>query len=170
MAERDTATGDLGLVQAFVNTLDIQPGTEELKDPNTLHDWLVAKALMEPSRPVAESDLKHARALREAMRSVIGANSGQRVYPVALATLNEAAIASRLRMRFGADGRARLEPEESGPVGAMRRVVASLYAAMQTDEWVLLKLCRSDTCRGEFFDGSKNHSSGVATTAACANG
>ena len=55
MAERETATGDLGLVQAFVNTLDIQPGTEELKDPNTLHDWLVAKALMEPARPVAVS-------------------------------------------------------------------------------------------------------------------
>ena len=169
MAERETATGDLGLVQAFVNTLDIQPGTEELKDPNTLHDWLVAKALMEPARPVAESDLKHARALREAMRSVIGANSGQRVYPVALATLNEAAIASRLRMRFGADGRARLEPEESGPVGAMGRLVASLYAAMQTEEWERLKLCNSDTCRWAFFDRSKNHSSRWCTMSSCGN-
>src|SRR5438067_13555678 len=90
MAERDTATGDLGLVQAFVNTLDIQPGTEEIKDPNTLQDWLVAKGLMTPARPVAESDLKHALALREAMRSVIGGNSGQRGYLLAVAKLHDA--------------------------------------------------------------------------------
>jgi predicted RNA-binding Zn ribbon-like protein len=100
---------------------------------------------------------------------VIGGNSGQRIYPVDLATLNEAANASRLRMRFGADGKARLEPEAGGAVGAMGRLVASFYSAMQTEDWARLKLCSSDTCRWAFFDRSKNHSSRWCTMASCGN-
>ena len=169
MPERDKATGDLGLVQAFVNTLDLVPGTEELQDPNTLGAWLVAKGLMRPGEPVDEGDLKHALAVREAMRAVIGGNSGRKVYPVEVATLNEAAGASGLRMRFGRDGKPRLEPEAAGPVGAMGRLVASLYSAMQDDDWNKLKLCSDDGCRWAFFDRSKNHSSRWCTMETCGN-
>lgn len=170
MSERETATGDLGLVQAFVNTLDMEPGTEDLPDPGRLRDWLVARRLLDAAGPPLEaSDLKHAVALREAMRGVVGANSGLRVYPVDLATLNEAAVASRLRIRFGADGRPRLEPEAGGVVGAMGRLVATLYAAMQSDDWDRLRLCGSETCRWVFFDRSRNHSSRWCTMATCGN-
>src|ERR671923_888090 len=170
MSERETATGEVGLVQAFVNTLDMEPGTEELKDPDSLRDWLVAKGLMEERTQTAdEADLKHAHALREAMRSVIGGNSGMRVFPVDLATLNEAATASRLRVKFGPDGTPRLEPEAVGVVGAMGRLVATLYSAMQSADWERLKLCGSGTCRWAFYDRSKNHSSRWCTMASCGN-
>src|SRR5262245_48610820 len=135
MSERESATGELGLVQAFVNTVDFEPGVEELKDPNTLRDWLVARGLLETNDPVDESNLRHAIAVREAMRGVIGANTGLRVFPVDLATLNQAAAESRLRMRFGRGGRPRLEPEATGAVGAIGRLVSSLYAAMQQEDW-----------------------------------
>src|SRR5437879_8263892 len=158
MSERETARGELGLVQAFVNTVDMVPLKEELTDPNTLKAWLVANGLLDAGHPVGESDLKHAIAIREAMRGVIGGNSGYPVYPVALATLNQAATASRLRMRFAPDGRPRLEPEASGAVGAMGRLVATLYSAMQGEDWERLKLCRSRECRWAFYDRSKNHS------------
>src|SRR2546421_510153 len=36
MADREKATGDLGLIQAFVNTVDLMPLHEQLQDPNTL--------------------------------------------------------------------------------------------------------------------------------------
>ena len=169
MSERERATGDLGLVQAFVNTLDLLPGTEELTDPNTLGAWLVANGLMRVGESVDESDLKHAVALREAVRAVIGGNSGRQVYPVEVATLNEAANASRLRMRFGRDGKARLEPEQTGPVGAMGRLVAALYSAMQDEDWEHLKLCSDDSCRWAFYDRSKNHSSRWCTMESCGN-
>ncbi|MEO8744201.1 MAG: ABATE domain-containing protein [Candidatus Dormibacter sp.] len=169
MAERETATGELGLVQAFVNTVDFQDGPEELRDPNTLKAWLVAVGLMDGSQAVGETDLKHAIALREAMRGVIGANTGLPVYPVDVATLNEAAAASRLRMRFGADGKPRLEPAVPGPIGAMGRLVASLYAAMEDEGWSRLKLCGSGSCRWAFYDRSKNHSSRWCTMASCGN-
>jgi predicted RNA-binding Zn ribbon-like protein len=169
MSERETAAGELGLVQAFVNTLDVLPGDEQLKDPNTLKSWLVAKRLMDASQPVEDSDLKHALAVREAMRGVIGGNTGQRVFPVDVATLNGAAAASRLRMRFGPDGKPRLEPEVSGAVGALGRLVAALYSAMQDESWRRLKLCGSAECRWAFYDRSKNRSSRWCTMASCGN-
>src|SRR5438094_7688641 len=169
MAERETAAGELGLVQAFVNTVDLMPGKEELIDPNTIQAWLVANGLMDTGQPVDESDLKHALAVREAMRGVIGGNTGLKVYPVEIATLNEAAVASRLRMRFGRGGKPRLEPEVAGAVGALGRLVATLYSAMQAPDWERLKLCDSDPCRWAFFDRSKNHSSRWCTMASCGN-
>jgi predicted RNA-binding Zn ribbon-like protein len=169
VADRDTAPGYLGLVQAYVNTVDLQDGPEELSDQNTLGAWLVAHDLMEPGQPVSDEDLKHALAVREAIRGVIGANSGGRVYPVDVAVLNEAAAASRLRARFGADGKARLEPEASGVEGAMGRVVAAVYTAMAEQSWSRLKLCGSQTCRWVFYDLSRNHSSRWCTMASCGN-
>ncbi|HET9781385.1 MAG TPA: CGNR zinc finger domain-containing protein [Candidatus Dormibacteraeota bacterium] len=169
MADRERATGDLGLVQSFVNTLDVLPGTEELRDPDALAAWLVANGLMREGEPADAADLKHAIALREAMRAIVGGNNGRQVYPVDVATLNEAAGASRLRMRFGRDGKPRLEPEATGPVGAMGRLVAALYSAMQDDGWERLKLCTDDGCRWAFYDRSKNHSSRWCSMASCGN-
>jgi predicted RNA-binding Zn ribbon-like protein len=169
MADRDTATGVLGLVEAFVNTVDLQDGPEELTHPNTLEAWLVAHELMEPGQPVSEADLKHAIAVREAIRGVIGANTGGKVYPLDVATLNEAAAASRLRARFGADGKARLEPEAGGVDGAMGRIVASVFTSMADEGWSRLKLCGSPTCRWAFYDRSRNHSSRWCTMATCGN-
>ena len=169
MAERETASGEIGLIQAFVNTVDIQDGPELLTDQNTLRDWLVAHGLMSAAANVDPSDFKHAIAVREAMRGVIGGNSGLAVYPVDLATLNEAATASRPRIRFGPGGKARLEPEATGAVGALGRLVLTLYSAMQNPDWDRLKLCGSETCRWAFFDRSKNHSSRWCTMASCGN-
>src|SRR2546427_2585259 len=169
MAERETAAGELGLVQAFVNTVDLMPGKEELTDPNTLHAWLVANRLMDSGQPVDESDLKHALAVREAMRGVIGGNTGSKVYPVDIATLNEAAVASRLRMRFGRGGKPRLEPEAAGALGALRRLGATLYSAMQGPDWEAFKLCNSDPFPWAFYDRSRNHSSRWCAMASCGN-
>ena len=169
MADRDIATGTLGLVQAFVNTVDLQDGPEELSHPAVLGAWLEAHQLMESGEAVSEADLRHAIAVREAIRGVIGANTGGKVYPLDVATMNEAATASRLRARFGADGKARLEPEAGGVEGAMGRVVAAVFTAMADDDWSRLKLCSSPTCRWVLYDSSRNRSSRWCTMATCGN-
>jgi predicted RNA-binding Zn ribbon-like protein len=169
MAERETADGSLGLVQAYVNSVDLQDGPEEFTDAAHLGAWLSAHGLLGAGTPVEPLDLQHAIALREALRGLIGANSGGRVYPVDVATLNEAAAASRLRARFGSDGRARLEPEAGGVTGALGRVVAATFAAMDDPDWGRLKLCGSPACRWAFFDRSRNHSSRWCTMATCGN-
>jgi predicted RNA-binding Zn ribbon-like protein len=169
MADRETATGTLGLVQAFVNTADLELGTDRLGDPNTLGDWLVSKGLMTAARPANDADLKHAIALREAIRGAIGANSGGSIYPVDLGTLNGAVSASRLLPRFGPDRKARLEPQADGVEGALGRIVAAVFAAMNEDDWTRLKLCGSSTCRWAFYDQSRNRSSRWCRMASCGN-
>ena len=169
MADRETASGALGLVQAFVNTIDMQGGDEQLADPNTLAGWLVARGLMRQAEQASEGDLKHTIAVREAIRGVIGANSGAAVFPVDVATLNGAAAASRLRARFGSDGKARLEPEAGGVEGAIGRIVSAMFVAMAEEDWTRLKLCGSRTCRWAFYDRSKNHSSRWCKMASCGN-
>ena len=169
MADRETAGGVLGLIQAYVNTVDFEAGPDDFKDPNTLGDWLVARKLMEPGQAADANDLKHAIAVREAIRGVIGANSGSRVYPLDIATLNEAIAASRLRARFGSDGKARLEPEAEGVEGALGRIVAAVFAAMSEDDWTRLKVCDSRSCRWVFYDRSRNHSSRWCKMASCGN-
>lgn len=169
MEDRETATGPIGLVQAFVNSVDLQDGPEELTTPEALSAWLAGRGLMPAGSVSGEDDLRHAIALREALRGTIGANSGGAVYPVDVATLNEAASASKLRARFGPDGKARLEPDVSGVTGALGRIVAAAFTAMADDEWTHLKLCSSPTCRWAFFDRSRNHSSRWCTMATCGN-
>jgi len=168
MPERE-ASGDVGLVQAFVNTVDFDHGPDELKDPNQLKAWMVARRLMDENQPVEEADAGHAVAVREAMRGLIGGNTGLPVYPVDAATLNEAASASRLRMRFGPDGKPRLEPEVGGVVGALGRLVGALYAATRDEQWSRLKLCGDPACRWAFYDLSRNHSSRWCDMASCGN-
>jgi len=169
MADRDTATGSIGLVQAFVNSVDLEDGPEKLTTPDALADWLSGQGLIRGASAADADDLKHAIALREALRGLIGANSGSAVYPLDVATLNEAASASKLRARFGADGKARLEPDVGGVTGALGRIVAAAFTAMADEDWTRLKLCSSQTCRWAFFDRSRNHSSRWCTMAACGN-
>jgi len=163
------APGDLGLIQAFVNTVDLGDGPEELSDPNTFQAWLVARGLLEAGQAVDSEDLKHGIAVREAVRATIGANSGYPLYPVDVATLNEAASASRLRLRFSPDGRSRLEPEAAGVVAAIGRIVAALDSAVRDEAWPRLKLCGDPACRWAFYDQSRNHSSRWCDMKSCGN-
>ena len=169
MADRQVAPGALGLIQAFVNTVDLEDGAEQLTDPNTLGAWLVARRLMDAGQSATDLNLKHALAVREAIRGVIGVNSGTPVYPLDVATLNGAAAASRLRARFSQDGRARLEPEAAGVEAALGRLVAAVFVAMGEEDWRRLKLCGSASCRWVFYDQSRNHSSRWCKMASCGN-
>jgi predicted RNA-binding Zn ribbon-like protein len=169
MVDRDNAPGVLGLVQAYVNTVDLQDGPEALTDSKALTTWLVEQHLMEPGYTADSADLKNAIAVREAIRGIVAGNSGGAAYPVDIATINEAAAASRLRPRLGSDGKARLEPEVGGVVGAMGRIVAAVFAAMGEQDWTRLKLCSSPACRWVYYDQSRNHSSRWCTMAECGN-
>jgi predicted RNA-binding Zn ribbon-like protein len=169
MEDREIADGALGLIQAYVNTVDLEVGSDAFDDPNTLTAWLVARGLMRQGQPGTNADVKHTKAVREAIRGVIGGNSGMPVFPVDIATLNRAAAASRLRARFGADGTARLEPEAGGVEGALGRIVAAVFTAMGEQSWERLKLCGSQTCRWAFYDRSRNQSSRWCRMASCGN-
>jgi predicted RNA-binding Zn ribbon-like protein len=167
---REPAPGRLRLVQAFVNTLDIENGVEELSSPAALRDVLVrVGALGDDVGALHEADLRIALETREALRSLALANSGVPLPPDVPATLERAARAAQFTLRFDADGRARLVPAAEGVDGALGRVLAVVHEAMADDSWPRLKGCPRDVCHWVFYDRSRNASGKWCAMSVCGN-
>ncbi len=167
MTEREGAPGGLGLVQAFVNTAEIDEDKDDLTTPDQLRGWLVDRGVAPPDLSISQEQVEGALALREAVRGLLLANNGGRLYPVDLATLNQAAQRSGLRVRFLPDGSGRLEPGAAGFEGALGWILAGIFTAMAEGNWGRLKACLMHTCRWAFYDRSKNRSSTWCNMAVC---
>lgn len=63
--------GQLHLVRELVNTYDVEAGTDALTRPEQLGYWLRARGLLDREMPVTAADLRHATALREAIRDLL---------------------------------------------------------------------------------------------------
>jgi predicted RNA-binding Zn ribbon-like protein len=160
MAKIGQAPGDLRTVQAFVNTLDIEQGTDELTAPAALDDWLEAAGLTEPSVPTRSSaaDLTAALELREALRGVLGSHVRHETpgQPVDGAAGQLASIAATMaaRLQVDAAGRITLVPAGAGSRAALTRLLLIAAGAAMTGTWPRLKVCSADDCRWAFYDRS----------------
>jgi hypothetical protein len=63
-------------VQSFVNTRDLDLGTDLLADPGPANEWLRQSGLLVPQDTAGALDLRAARDAREAIRALIARNSG----------------------------------------------------------------------------------------------
>ena len=164
------APGELAIVRGFVNTLDIDLGTDALAAPSALSAWLAEQGLLENGASASTGDLERGVALREALREMLlSHNDGRPLDPAAPAALDEVAARADLRLRVAADGSARLEAEREGVDGALGRLLLIVYRAMEAGQWPRLKACRNDTCRWAFYDHSKNRSGHWCTMSVCGN-
>jgi predicted RNA-binding Zn ribbon-like protein len=164
------APGELAVVRGFVNTLDVDLGTDALADPPALGEWLTGRGLLEPGLAAGAADLRRAVALRGALRELLLSNNdGRPVEPSTPAALDAVAARAGVRLRVGADGAARLEAEGAGVDGALGRLLVIVYRAMEAGTWPRLKACRDDTCRWAFYDRSKNRSGHWCTMSVCGN-
>lgn len=148
----------LTLVGSFVNTLDVEEGTDDLVG------WL---ATYEPGE-IGAADVDLARDLRTALRADLAAHDGHgddRGGP--REDLDTIAAVLPLRARFTGDGIG-LAPTGAGVRGALAAVVAAVVLADRDGLWPRLKICREDTCRYAFYDWSKN-SSKTWCGASCGN-
>jgi predicted RNA-binding Zn ribbon-like protein len=164
---RQPAPGALRLIQAFVNTNDIEAGRDELGTPEQLRAWLAEQDLIDGDEPVVAADLRRALEVREGLRALLLANNEGTVEPDAAAALNRAATGAPLLVRFERDGRTQLTPHATGLDGAIGRLLAIVFAAMVEGNWARLKACRNDTCRWAFYDASKNHGGIWCSMAIC---
>jgi predicted RNA-binding Zn ribbon-like protein len=157
------------MVQAFVNTLDIENGVEELTTPAALHQALArVGALPADDGPVDDADLRIGLDAREALRALALGNSGVPVPPEAYAALERVARAAHFTVRF-ADGRARLVPAATGVDGALGRILAVVHEAMADGTWWRLKGCPRDVCHWLFYDRSRNGSGKWCAMSVCGN-
>jgi predicted RNA-binding Zn ribbon-like protein len=168
--ELETTPVGAQLIADFVNTNELdEPDGEHLRDPDSLRDWLSERDLLPAGAAVADSDLARAKTVREALRKLLLANNGAPLDGGSLATLNDAAAASRLRVSFSPSGRADLVPDQSDVPGALSRILAVAYTSMADDSWQRLKACRLDDCQWAFYDLSKNRSRTWCSMKVCGN-
>ncbi len=171
MSKQQRAPGELETVRAFVNTLDIEEGAEQLSSPAALEDWLVAHGLGPAGGlRASELDLETALRLREALRAILRSHvDGAPVPTEAPIALDDIACRSRLRVRFDMQGGASLEPDAQGVDGALGSLVAIVHGAIAQGTWERLKACRDPACAWAFYDHSKNHSGTWCDMGVCGN-
>ena len=68
--EHKLAPPPLLLVQAFVNTLDLQEQTDVLAHADEARAWLADAGLRDPDEPGFAADLQLARDVRESLRAI----------------------------------------------------------------------------------------------------
>ena len=90
------APNELALIEAFVNTWDLEDDEEALSIPAALSDWLAGHGLAAPGEAFDHEDLARAIAVREALRALLLANNEDALDPAAPATLSAAADRAQL--------------------------------------------------------------------------
>ncbi|MFC7309947.1 CGNR zinc finger domain-containing protein [Streptomyces monticola] len=140
MNERAAAPGELALVEALVNTLDVERGADFL-------DTEEGRAAF----GIGERDVAAAKELREALRAACLAHAG---HPPHRATrpLTELLAGAPLLVTVDDAGAATLRAAD--PSGLRGRVAAALAAASADGTWLRLKACEAPDCLWAYFDRS----------------
>jgi predicted RNA-binding Zn ribbon-like protein len=157
-----TVPPPLQRILAFVNTLDVDEGSDEIDSPAKLKGWLRDQGLKAGS--VTADDVATATELRESLRLALLANGGD-----APAAPPATTVPIPLQVTIGPDGDPRLEPLGTGVLGALGTIVAAIPCAVADGTWVRAKVCPKDSCRWAFYDQSRNRSRRWCTMDVCGN-
>ncbi|WP_215548200.1 CGNR zinc finger domain-containing protein [Amycolatopsis sp. CA-230715] len=136
---------DAALVIAFLNTLDVEEGTDALHSAESWQSWAAERGL-------TPGHLTGARSARAALRAAAGD-------PDSMPREASAAI----EVRVDTDGPAFATTSATGAVlgAAARLAVLGL--------WDRVKICPADDCRWAFYDQSRNHSRTWCSMRVCGN-
>ena len=166
---RRPAPGDLGLVQAFVNSRwdlerDLQ---DQFTTPASLAAWLAERALLEPGTRLTQAQLTRALNVREGLRAMLFVNNGAAPDPDAIERMNKALAGPGLFARLG--------PDTAPDFNALRRdfnsalaLIGTIVALAQVEgRWARLKACRGHHCGWTFYDHSRNQAGSWCAMSVC---
>ena len=163
------APGRLRIVQAFLNSANPRSGRDDFTGPDALKAWFTDNLLLEPTARVADSDVRQAVAVRDALYRLLESRQHGKSDPEAIETLNRSTRSAQMCVSFGAEGRACIEPMAPAVDGALGKLIATVVDAMADGTWDRLKICRSDDCAWAFYDRSKNRSGAWCDITDCGN-
>jgi predicted RNA-binding Zn ribbon-like protein len=167
---REPAPGDLGLVQAFVNShydIDEDHGAELLSSPRALAGWLSERGLLDPTAELTRADLRRALDVREGLRAMLAANNGAEPDPEAIERMNRAAAQPGITLQLDADGSPRIEPARRDLDGALALLLAIVARSRLEGSWPRFKACPGDDCGWAFYDYSRNQASAWCSMSIC---
>lgn len=163
---REPAPGRLGIVQAFLNSTDLEDDIETFETTSGVHEWIVTHDLVATDLRITEHDRERAILLREGLRDVLAAHSGDPVPDDARDRVDDALEGASLAVGFKGDV-PDLRSTGSGIDGVFGQLAAIIHTASIDGTWQRLKTCRNDACRWAFYDSSKNHSGTWCSMAVC---
>ena len=172
-AEREQAGPmPLLLVQSFVNTWDGDHNSDLLLDPATARDWLTEAGLWTADRAPDPAELHRARAVREAVRALLMANSGGPapapgdIEPAA----GRSPHAARPVLQVDQTGRsASASSRPTSPTRACSALLLVIRDAQRDGTWPRLKACGNPDCRWAFYDRSHGQVGAWCDMATCGN-
>ena len=168
--EAKPAPGPLARIQALVNTLDLESGTDRLARPADAQPWLIAQGLLAPGDSATADQLHTIRELREALRAMLVHNAGGAA-PTGeqLAPLSRIADAAAARVQLGSDGTVQVAADTGGLAGRLLSLLLVVADAQRDGTWAQLKACGNEDCRWAFYDRSRNHGGTWCDMATCGN-
>jgi predicted RNA-binding Zn ribbon-like protein len=160
--EELAAPGELEHLRCFVNTRDLELGTERLSSPADLDAWFAARGLDAAGSRADSRAFEAAIALREAFLALLLANATGAPPPDdARATVE--AVGRRAALR--ADGDLRLRP--AGPDAGLARLLAIAVVAQADGTWRRLKACPGDSCQWALYDRTRSRTRTWCAAAKC---
>ncbi len=181
--EAGRAPGRLEMIRAFVNTLDIEAGTDELRTPEALNRWLAGHDLIPAARSpasgasaaasaagdtVTSPDLERAVRMREGLRAVLRAHAaGEPDQTGRAADLAQIAAALPAGLAVEADGQVRTVPRGDDAAAGLAALMLIAAEAATAGSWPRLKVCSADDCQWAFYDRSPARSGHWCSMAVC---
>jgi predicted RNA-binding Zn ribbon-like protein len=163
---REPAPGELGVVQSFVNTNDIEGRRDRAGRPELMSSWLREHGLVDADHELDGAGFVRLVTVREALRALALANNGFPLEGEQVEILNRAARGA-LEIDFSGQGVVSVSGE--GVDGAVGKLLAPVVEAMRSGDWARMKACSRDACRWVYYDHSRNRSSSWCSMAICGN-
>ena len=170
--EHKLAPPPLLLVQAFVNTLDLELHTDVLVHADEARAWLAEAGLRDPEQPGFAADLLLAREVRESVRAMIARNSGgEPLAEAGLRPLEQVTSQARPRLEVTPDGQVRLGPEIPAQrlADGLAGLLLTIRDAQADGSWDRMKLCGNPDCLRAFYDRSHSRRGAWCDMASCGN-
>jgi predicted RNA-binding Zn ribbon-like protein len=164
-----SAPHELDLVIDFVNTRDVETGSDELGEPPALGAWLRERGLLQGRAGPDGAEHRQALELREALRTLMLAHNGGEDGSRAGRTLERVARDGGLGVHFADDGSLALDAAGPGYAGALARLLVPVAHALEDGSWERAKACRAEDCTWAFYDRSRNRSGVWCEMAVCGN-
>lgn len=160
------APPEIELVRSFVNTIDLEDGTDVFHSPAAFGEWLSSAGLVERGTPATGGDLRLALRLRAALRAELQSHHAKRPDPEAVTALDAVCCALPLKATCAPEG---LAAASGGVRGALAQLVAAATRARIKGSWERLKICPADDCGWAFYDPSRNRSKRWCSMEVCGN-
>jgi predicted RNA-binding Zn ribbon-like protein len=140
------------LIVRFLNTLDVDEGTDALATLEGWTSWLSAEGLDECFGPQPSDALDRARELRADLR--------------ALASGEQRAQGRQVDIQVALTADGKVELSAATATGFLAAAAAKVAIEERMDR---VKICPADDCRWAFYDSSRNHSRQWCSMQVCGN-